>query len=440
DTFGTARMDPAPTISSADASRRPHPVPGSDTGTIDASIPVKKSRSKATPFIIGSIVLVVLCVALMIAAFSFNLIPGIGIAQNPTNTPSPLSASETIMVVVPSDTPQPDPPTPTPEETEIVDVRLESSPTEEIPTEPVMTATPMATPQGGGAGQILFVSDRNGRPQLFTMNADGSNLQQVTNEIDGACQPDWSPDGTRIVFVSPCRVQDVITPHTETYRGSTLFVVNADGTGRVPLVSYPGGDFDPAWSPDGEKIAFTTYRDNLSSSDLNLYLYNLADNSVTPLTNDLNADRRPAWSPDGEQIAFQRQPQGGSIQINIMQKDGTGIYIFSDPQLNNSFMPDWGVHDSIVFSRGNPFPAPITRPLSPRNAQEIQLSSDPAWDVDYSPDGYWLVFERVVFQSDGSRNHDIYLMSFGAGASAIQLTDDPARDYQPVWKPSGKNE
>lgn len=436
DSMGSARIDPAPTLSTIDAARPSKPVPGPTGSPGSTSVPVKKKRSKATGFIIAGLAISLVCILSLVAVFSFNLIPGMGLAQltNPSATPpAPTSTAEPQQ----SDTPQPAAESPTPGATEVIPAVVESSPTEEPSPEPELSPTSAATPTGGGTGQILFVSDRTGKPQLFIIHADGSNLQQITNEADGACQPDWSPDGTRIIFVSPCRIQDVINPQAETYRGSTLFIINADGTGRYPMVSFPGGDFDPAWSPDGSQIAFTTYRDNLSATDLNLYLYNLEEKSVTALTQDLNSDRRPVWSPDGEQIAFQRQPQGGSIQIHIMQKDGSSIAVFSDPELTNSFMPDWGIGDSIVFSRGNPFPAPIARPLSPRNAQEIQLSNDPAWDIDFSADGYWLVFERVEFQADGSRNHDIFLMPYISGASATQLTDDPARDYQPVWKPLG---
>lgn len=431
--FGTARLDPAPTLSTSDAIKRKPTQPGSPAQTQPDSVPVQKTIGKKAPLLIGGIILVVLCAAAIAAVFAFDLLPATGIAQNTTST---IAFTSTSTNVLPSHTPLPPTLTPTSQPTEIQAVALEETPTEAFVEKLELSPTPKSTPLGGGVGQILFVSDRSGKPQLYTINSDGGDLQQITDELDGACQPDWSPGGDRIVYVSPCSSQEVINPQMETHRGSTLFIINSDGTRRIPLASFPGGDFDPSWSPDGSAIAFTTYRDNLSSADLNIYLYDLENNSVSALTSDLNSDRRPVWSPDGEQIVFQRQPQGGSVQINVMQADGTGAFIFSDQQLNNAFMPDWSINDIIVFSRGNPFPLPISRPLTPRNAQEIQLSQDPAWDLDFSPDGYWLVFERVVFQADSSRNHDIYLMS-AVGGSGIRLTEDPARDYHPVWRPTG---
>ena len=69
---------------------------------------------------------------------------------------------------------------------------------------PTQTPPPAPTPIGGSGGQIAFVSERNGQPQIWVMDADGSNQHPITNQLNGACQPDWSPDGERLVFISPC--------------------------------------------------------------------------------------------------------------------------------------------------------------------------------------------------------------------------------------------
>jgi Tol biopolymer transport system component len=156
---------------------------------------------------------------------------------------------------------------------------------------PTQTFEPTATPLGGGYGQIAFASNRFGAPQIFIMDADGSHPQQVTNMADGACQPNWSPDGLRIVFISPC------LERTDLYPGSSLFIVNADGNGLTALPTAAGGDFDPAWSPDGGRIAFTSLRDGYSQ----VYVMNLADSTATRL-NETSSDiqaHQPAWSPTG---------------------------------------------------------------------------------------------------------------------------------------------
>ncbi|HEX9616226.1 MAG TPA: protein kinase, partial [Anaerolineales bacterium] len=114
--------------------------------------------------------------------------------------------------------------------------RATETPTD-LPTstpEPEDTPTPTPTPVGGGSGEIAFVSDVTGIPQVWLMNADGTAQSQITDMPEGACQPAWSPDGNRLVFISPC------ASNQEIYPGASLFIVNADGNGWVQLPSQPG--------------------------------------------------------------------------------------------------------------------------------------------------------------------------------------------------------
>jgi Tol biopolymer transport system component len=128
-----------------------------------------------------------------------------------------------------------------------------TTPTSQQPTAtpaPTFTLTPELSPTltGGGSGQIAFVSDRTGEPEIYLINLDGTGLQKITDIAEGACQPAWSPDGMRLVIVSPC------SKNKETYRGSSLIVMNADGSGLTPLIPpVPGGDFDNLVS-DGKRL------------------------------------------------------------------------------------------------------------------------------------------------------------------------------------------
>ena len=123
-------------------------------------------------------------------------------------------------------------------------------------------------------GQIAFASTRTGIPQIYVINIDGTGIRQITNEQDGACQPDWSPDGKRLVYVSPCRQKQ------DFYQGSSLYLIDADGENRTALPTSLGGDFEPAWSPGGRRIAFTSLRDGY----MEIYMINLETNQVTRLT------------------------------------------------------------------------------------------------------------------------------------------------------------
>ena len=134
---------------------------------------------------------------------------------------------------------------------------------------------PTWSPDGS---MIAFASSRNGARQLFVMNADGSNIQQVTDLNNMGGRSTWSPDGTRLAF----------------YRGSAgdhnIYIINIDGTGLVQLTN--GGDnLGPSWSPDGNWIAFTSFRDGNNE----IYIIHPDGTGLTRLTNNTISDWQPRW-------------------------------------------------------------------------------------------------------------------------------------------------
>ncbi len=134
---------------------------------------------------------------------------------------------------------------------------------------------PSWSPDGS---MISFASSRAGARQLFVMNADGSNIQQVTNLNNMGGRNTWSPDGTKLAF----------------YRGEfgdrNIYVINVDGTGLVKLTD--GGDnLGPSWSPDGNWIAFTSFRDGNNE----IYIIHPDGTGLTRLTNSPISDWQPRW-------------------------------------------------------------------------------------------------------------------------------------------------
>ena len=305
---------------------------------------------------------------------------------------------------------------------------LTNTPEPTLTPTPTETFTPSPTPIGGGAGQIAFASDRTGAPQIYLANTEGNGIHPITNLSEGACQPDWSPDGEKIVFVSPCEVnQDV-------FKGSSLYIVDADGSNLTPLSSVPGGDFEPAWSPDGKHIAFTSLRDG----HMQIYSINLADSTVQRLTETTKDEfaRHPAWSPFGNQIAYAIK-RYSAYQIWSMTDTGQ-----SPEQITGSNYTIWNVlpvwsPDGMVILYSQYYAGIPTRVwlmsirYEDRGNEGVDLGADPlpVQDVDYSEDGFWLVFEG----KDGD-NRDIYITTV-AGASRTQLTTDPSYDFDPVWRP-----
>ncbi|MBT3337433.1 MAG: protein kinase [Anaerolineae bacterium] len=333
-----------------------------------------------------------------------------------------------------------------PTETELASLPV----VEEIPTEiftatpfptatntPEPTATPLPTetptivptPLGGGAGEMAFVSERAGTPQIYIANVDGSNARPITNLSDGACQPDWSPDGQQLVFVSPCK-SDV-----DILKDANLYLINADGTNLTQLTSETEGDFEPAWSPDGKQIAFTSLR----PGHLQVYSIYLEDDAIIRLTQS-NRDepaRQPAWSPFGNQIAYAIR-RYGAYQIWTMTDTGQSPeritvsgYIYWD------LLPVWTTDGTAILytqraaDNGVRFwQMRIAYENRGNVGEDVELGALPVLDADYSNDGLWILFEGT----DGN-NRDIFVV-MADGESRTRLTTDPADDYDPVWRPA----
>jgi Tol biopolymer transport system component len=276
----------------------------------------------------------------------------------------------------------------------------------------------------GGAQQIAFASNRSGAVEIWLMNTDGSDLDQVTNIPEGACQPKWSPDGMRIAFISPCIRQLIYYP------GASLFIINADGTGLVPLPNAPGGDYDPSWSPDGSQIAFTSLR---HGGVPGIFIINLVDNSIKSLVeNEARAISQPAWSPKGDVIAYVNSDN----RIWIMDVNGENrrrLTIGEEDYMVNG--PAWSPDGSVVVYTRSPFSDTtgttqlMAVPFIETGAMPVDVpNSQLIQDVSYSIDGYWLLFTSWF-----SGNHEISIMRPN-GVDRHLLLTDIAYDFDPAWR------
>jgi TolB protein len=128
----------------------------------------------------------------------------------------------------------------------------------------------------GENGKIAFTSTRDGNPEIYVMNADGSEQTRLTDNPATDFQPSWSPDGTKIAFSSD---------RSGASNGwFEVYVMNADGSEQTRLTfSNPFFEGDPSWSPDGTKIAFSTGRHG--SDNREIYVMNADGSGQTRLTN-----------------------------------------------------------------------------------------------------------------------------------------------------------
>ena len=310
-------------------------------------------------------------------------------------------------------------------------------PTQTLPPTVASTPTaadlpvPVTTSLGGGTGQLLFASTRSGIPQLYLVNADGTDLIQLTIMEKGACQPSWSPDGSQLVFISPCLGR---ADFTETiYNESSLYIINADGTGLKQLTPAPGSDFEPAWSPDGTRIAFTSVRGGFRQ----IYSLDVESLEVTLLTNTTNAieSSQPSWSPAGSKITYMVK-RVGAFQIWSMNENGQeAIQLTHSGQDVWDYLPSWSPDGRTVFFNQRrlgafrPWLMQIDYEDLEQDPRRMNFPT-PIEDVSFSPDGYWIAFEGM----DSEGNREIYFITV-AGSGRTRLTNDPKIDFDPAWRP-----
>ena len=131
--------------------------------------------------------------------------------------------------------------------------------------------------------QVLFTSNRDGDNELFVMNADGTQITQITFNTVFESWAEFSPDGSRILFVSDRDFNDEI------------YTMNPDGTAITRLTNNNSLDTQPSWSPDGTRIAFISDRDG----NAEVYVMDADGGNITRITNTAEAESRPKWRPGG---------------------------------------------------------------------------------------------------------------------------------------------
>jgi serine/threonine protein kinase len=388
---------------------KPEPKPEPVAPTVTSPPP----QRNLLPLILGGVgVLVVLGAigvgAMMLGAGRLNS------DATPTSQPTVQVGIATATTAPPTATTEPTATTVPP-----TDVPTTEPTATEVPPTPTL-AGPQATPLGGGVnGQLAFVSERSGSPQIWLMNADGSNPVQITNQQDGACQPAWAPDGSQLVFVSPCpRKRD-------TYPGSAIYKINADGTGSQILFSLIGGVYDPDWSVAG--IAMT-YLDNNRPQ---IYLGQPDGSRPVRLSQERSGDSQPTWAFDGTKLIFFNTSRTGQPILYWMNQDGT--FDGSNPnQVTRDLavsQPTWAPSGDLVAFVVSQQIYVIPWDARGFGAQKLTVTGPndtPAW----SPDGGWIAYESWR----EAANHDVWIMNRNGGEQK-RLTTDPAWDYQPAWRP-----
>ena len=263
---------------------------------------------------------------------------------------------------------------------------------------------PVWSPDGS---RIAFLSSRGGnRANIYVMNADGSGVRRLTTDsVFATSRYSWSPDGSRLAFAG-----GQTTGH--------IFVVTADGSGLTRLTSDSAADGAPAWSPDGTKIAFV----RADGSYSRIYVMNADGLAVIRLTNAGAADYDPRWSASGSRLAFTRYWPSDTANsgVHVMNADGLGLH-----RISQGHSPRWSPNGTrILFQDVGLWVADADGLNVHRVADNYDTNEAASWSADGA---------RIVWISLGK----IFVMN-ADGSGTKDLTNDyPLPTETPVWRPKG---
>jgi len=270
------------------------------------------------------------------------------------------------------------------------------------------------------------------------VNSDGTGLVQLTNTGDGVSNgdPAWSPDGQRIAFASDRRggVWDI-------------YVMDADGSNVVPRTSTGQYNAYPNWSPDGRMIAFEAMRDEAngpgSGFSLDVYAVSADGAMASPvrLTTDRGWEAYPAWSPDGRTVAFVSDDRAYDIlfDLYVMNADGSGVTALLEGPfewpVEYYFQPAWspdGRKLAIVvcaWAFDNCYPDATIALVNADGSGLTRLAAAGGFaKPTWSPDG-----QTIAFSSSPCRDCDgsIHYVPADGGAGGVIVT----HGHSPAWRP-----
>lgn len=278
------------------------------------------------------------------------------------------------------------------------------------------------------SARIVFHSDRDGDFDIYSMDADGSNVAQLTNDPADDLFPAVSSSGQWVAFAS------------NRDGGFSIYVMRSDGS-NVTRVTSGSTDRAPSWSPDGLHLAFARYSGGLGD----IFTVKTDGTELTRLTSNLFQDVEPAWSPDGTRIAFTTDRDGADEVYVMDAADGSNaINLTNHPGRDDD--ADWSPDGSLILFHRNDSAVDGTwlgdgeiMCMAADGSGVIRMTTDSAGITDskprWAPDGLWFVFSSD--RDEGAAGNELYTaLANGctvAPASVNRATQSPGKDEFADW-------
>ncbi len=265
--------------------------------------------------------------------------------------------------------------------------------------------------------EIAFVSTRGGSKEIYVMGADGSDARRATSNRSINTFPDWSPDGSEIVYTS---YREGARP------GLYLLSRGGNSPGRI-LRGLAGGaqQYRAVFAPAGDRLAVVVASEGASE----IFLASRNGGGTKRLTNHRGIDIAPSFSPDGRRLAFVSD-RTGSPQIYVMDADGSGLRRLTyDGSYNTgpNWSPDgrWIAYETRV---GGQFDLWL---IDPEGTVNTPLVDHPRSDenASWSPDG-----RKLAFASNRRGANDIYVVDV-TGQNPRRITNGAGENTSPDWGP-----
>jgi Tol biopolymer transport system component len=254
----------------------------------------------------------------------------------------------------------------------VLSLRDGSEPTRLLPPYTLIT-DPKPSPDGS---RIAFVvaDYESATGDIFVVNRDGTGLKQLTFDSEMDDQPAWSPDGTKIAFRS-----------FQTQLLGDIWVMNADGSNQVKLTPDPlpatTDELQPSWSPDGTRIAYSSN----AGGNVDLWTMRADGSDKRRLTETPDYDTEPTWSPDGLRIAFRRSTNQISSDLAVIDAAGGEVTRFVQP--GDAVAPAWSPGGKLIAYAVHPLGggSPQIYTMFPDGTNVTLRTSDYRWNGGRNP-------------------------------------------------------